>query len=398
MIVKNEEAFLEQCLQSVQGLVDEIIIVDTGSTDKTKKIALRFTSKVYDFKWCDDFAAARNESLKYATGDWILVLDADEVISKEDFAVIKELISDNFIYGYSLTQRSYTNNSSREGFNIRSQDNYSEGEGYLGWTESKIVRLFRNKKDILFKGAVHELVEDSLRDSNLKVFPINLPIHHFRESKGVEVQNKKSSLYRELGLKKVGSNPNDHCGHLELALSYRVKKDYEKALSHLQKALEIKVDFPEARCELGLLYNDLKQFEKAQECFDWCVHFFPNYAEPYFGAGVVLVNLGRLDEAENVILRGLEITPRNIHARINLGAIYERKGDFSKAKMVLVDVLKVDSRSARGYHNLGVVQEKLGKLNLALNCYQRALELGYKKEGLLERVDKIKTFLAENHG
>ena len=82
MIVKNEEAFLEKCLLSVQGLVDEIVIVDTGSTDKTKEIALKFTSKVYDFEWCDNFAAARNESLKYATGDWILVLDADEVIVK----------------------------------------------------------------------------------------------------------------------------------------------------------------------------------------------------------------------------------------------------------------------------------------------------------------------------
>src|SRR3990167_5438874 len=86
MIVKNEEKYLEQCLNSVKDLVDEIIIVDTGSTDKTKEIWKKFDFahkiKFFDFKWIDDFSAARNESLKHAAKDWILVLDADEVLDK----------------------------------------------------------------------------------------------------------------------------------------------------------------------------------------------------------------------------------------------------------------------------------------------------------------------------
>jgi len=72
LITKNEELFLEQCLNSVKDLVDEIIIVDTGSIDKTKEIAKKFTDKIYDFEWCDDFSKARNEFFKYATKDWIL--------------------------------------------------------------------------------------------------------------------------------------------------------------------------------------------------------------------------------------------------------------------------------------------------------------------------------------
>src|SRR3989344_859109 len=92
MITKNEEKSLADCLNSAKDVIDEIIIVDTGSTDKTKEIAKKFcdmrtrsqlTAKIYDFKWIDDFSAARNESLKYATKDWILVLDADELIDKE---------------------------------------------------------------------------------------------------------------------------------------------------------------------------------------------------------------------------------------------------------------------------------------------------------------------------
>src|SRR3989344_8865534 len=97
MIVKDEERFLPACLESVRGLVDELIIVDTGSSDKTKEIAQRFVDqiggKLIDFFWIDDFSAARNEGLKHATGGWILVLDADEVIAQQDHERIKQAIS-----------------------------------------------------------------------------------------------------------------------------------------------------------------------------------------------------------------------------------------------------------------------------------------------------------------
>lgn len=92
MIVKNEERFLPGCLESVKGLVDEIVIVDTGSTDGTKKIAESCRAKIIDFKWCDDFSAARNESLRHVTGDWVLYLDADERLDKSFHGTVRKLI------------------------------------------------------------------------------------------------------------------------------------------------------------------------------------------------------------------------------------------------------------------------------------------------------------------
>ena len=80
MIVKNEEDILARCLDSLKGLMDEIIIVDTGSTDRTKEIAANYTDKIYDFSWCDDFAAARNFSFYKATKEYIYAPDADEVL------------------------------------------------------------------------------------------------------------------------------------------------------------------------------------------------------------------------------------------------------------------------------------------------------------------------------
>ena len=97
MIVKNEEKNLERCLKSYAPLMDEIIVVDTGSTDKTKEIASRFTDKIYDFKWVDDFSAARNFSFEKATCDYIFSADADEVLyeeNREQFAILKQVLDE----------------------------------------------------------------------------------------------------------------------------------------------------------------------------------------------------------------------------------------------------------------------------------------------------------------
>ncbi|QUL53254.1 glycosyltransferase family 2 protein [Paenibacillus tritici] len=91
LIVKNEEQNLDQCLSSVQGIPDEIIIVDTGSTDRTKEIAAKWTQHIYDFEWIDDFSAARNESFKYATKDYILWLDADDIVTPENKIKLEQL-------------------------------------------------------------------------------------------------------------------------------------------------------------------------------------------------------------------------------------------------------------------------------------------------------------------
>ncbi|NYC11165.1 glycosyltransferase involved in cell wall biosynthesis [Clostridium beijerinckii] len=91
MIVKNEEDVIANCLESVKDIVDEMIIVDTGSDDKTKKIVKRYTDKIYDFKWIDDFSAARNFAFSKATKDYILWLDADDVVLPEDGEKFKDL-------------------------------------------------------------------------------------------------------------------------------------------------------------------------------------------------------------------------------------------------------------------------------------------------------------------
>src|SRR4051794_35424546 len=93
MIVRDEEQNLADCLRPVAELFDEIVIVDTGSRDATRQVARQFTDRVVEFTWCEDFSAARNESLKHATGDWIFWLDADDRVRPEQVAPLRDLIA-----------------------------------------------------------------------------------------------------------------------------------------------------------------------------------------------------------------------------------------------------------------------------------------------------------------
>jgi len=143
MIVKNEEAVIARCLTSVRALVDEIVVVDTGSSDRTKEIVRTFTDRVYDFPWIDDFAAARNASFAYASKDFVMWLDADDVLRGEDaeaFAHLKE--------GLSLQV---------DAVSMRYNLAFDEA-GHVTFF-SRRERLVRRERGFRWVGAVHEYLE-----------------------------------------------------------------------------------------------------------------------------------------------------------------------------------------------------------------------------------------------
>jgi glycosyltransferase involved in cell wall biosynthesis len=244
IIAKNEEKFLEKCLDSVKETVDEIIIVDTGSTDKTKEIAGKFNAKTYDFEWCDDFSKARNFSLQKATKDWILILDADETIAKKDLGKIKKLIQDKDILGYKFITRNYTNNASISEF-IPADKSYEESEKYAGWFPSLKIRLFQNKKSINFEGIVHELVEPSIEKLNGKVKIVDIPIHHFGDS-DQSAYKRKREFYLSLCEEKVKQSPQDIDALFGLGLVYKELEKYEDAINTFKNLVKINDRFAPA--------------------------------------------------------------------------------------------------------------------------------------------------------
>ncbi len=156
MIVKNEERILARCLDSVADLVDEIIIVDTGSVDKTKEIASRYTDKIYDFQWIDDFSAARNFAFSKATMEYIYSADADEVISEENrerFAQMKQVLLPEI----EIVQMKYGNQ-------LQFGTVYNYDEEYR-------PKLFKRKREFVWIEAIHETVrlEPVVYDSDIVI-------------------------------------------------------------------------------------------------------------------------------------------------------------------------------------------------------------------------------------
>src|SRR6187399_2554271 len=166
MIVKNEEDWIENALDSVRSVVDEIIIADTGSTDRTIELAGRFSPKVLHFKWTDSFADARNFTLAEARHPWILVLDADECIAARDLPLIQEAVQQK-CDGYHLTQRNYVFGNQIVGWTPNSAK-YAEGKSYPGYLDNPLIRLFRNDPEIRFRGSVHEIIDPTRMNPNLR--------------------------------------------------------------------------------------------------------------------------------------------------------------------------------------------------------------------------------------
>jgi len=139
LIVKNEEKLLEQCLRSLQGLVDEIVVVDTGSTDRTQAIALEYGARLYDFKWRNDFAAARNHALNQVRGQWVLYIDADERVRPGQDAQLRGKLEDPAFFAYTVHLHPRPAATA-----------YSE------------LRIFRNDPRIRFRGRIHENIRPGI--------------------------------------------------------------------------------------------------------------------------------------------------------------------------------------------------------------------------------------------
>jgi glycosyltransferase involved in cell wall biosynthesis len=164
MIVKNEETVLKECLESVSDIVDEIVITDTGSTDNTIKIAEEFGAKIEHFEWCDDFAAARNHSLKQCTGKWILYLDADERLSPASVMEIRKTILEAPEDCGGLVCRID---------NAHSLDD----TGVMSGSYPRVFKNFGYPK-LRFFGKIHEQISPSVFDMGYSIYPSEIVINH----------------------------------------------------------------------------------------------------------------------------------------------------------------------------------------------------------------------------
>lgn len=344
MIVKDEAVHLPGCLDSIRDAVDEICIVDTGSTDDTLAIAKEYEAKVSVYLWSDDFAAARNESLRICTKDWILVLDADERIAAEDVPVLRNLTRGSHEIAYRFTTRNYTNNTGVSEFQP-CDTNDPNARGFAGWYPSTKVRLFPNKHGARFEGKVHELVNQSLERQGVRIADCAVPIHHYPLTRDAEQIRKKQELYLKLGHAKAAADPKDPKAFAELGNQYAEVGDYGNAagayreaakldptnavylkdlggmLHHLgrheeaHRALRLAIDHDpklfDAWRNLGVVLVDTKQFDGAIECFEKALQIDPSWGEGHRYLSVAIEGSGRLADAAVESRKALEAEPRS---------------------------------------------------------------------------------------
>ncbi len=276
MIVKNEEINLTRCLASIKGFVDEIIIVDTGSTDLTIKVAEDNGAVVIPFLWQDDFSAARNASLEAASGDWILFLDADEALEPESGQILRQVIA-----------------GEEEGFFIKII-NLIGSEGSIESSPDLVFRLFRNKPDYRFRGAIHEQIVDVILEKNGQArFQIaeGIVLRHYGYLNQQILEKNKKVRNLTIIKKELDSNPDNHMLRYHYGIELYRADRFTEAAEELTKAANNTdpktVYYPKLLRYIALAHYSAQKYDWALEAITLGLQFFPDYADLYYYGGLI---------------------------------------------------------------------------------------------------------------
>ncbi len=374
MIVKDEESNLSKCLSSVKTFVNEIIILDTGSTDKTVTIAQGHGAKVYHFEWCNDFSAARNEALKYVTGDWVLVLDADETLAPEIIPNIKQAIQ-------------------REEYLLINLVRHEIGAAQSPY--SMVSRLFRNHPDVRFSRPYHALIDDRVseilqREPHWQIGYIEgIAILHsgYQQS---EITQKNKLVKAQAAMEEfLAGNPDDTYVCSKLGALYIDLGQIPQAIDLLSKGIALGDEnydiLYELYYHLGIAYSRLKDHQQAIANYQDAIKL-PIYPILKLGAynnlGNLLKDKGDLNGAKNAYETTLKIDPSFVTGYYNLGMTFKAMGLFKEAIASYVKAIDLNPNYAQAYQNLGVVLLKTGYLDDSLTAFNEAIDLHEKQNNL----------------
>lgn len=331
MIVKNEEKLLPRCLNSVKDAVDEIIIVDTGSTDNTVEIAKSFGAKVYNFKWIDDFSAARNYSLKYAACDYILNLDADEYIDNS-VKLREDMLSGKDYYYLKI-------NNFRNDYDILSH---------------KSIRLFKNNIGLLYCNKLHETLNIYDNMNSLNGEHGSTIIYHTGYLEEIVKEKNKDNRNYRIMKKELEENPTGY-NYYNIGVILYNQGNYKEALDMLKKSYPLsknKVYVHSLISYMSDCLSKLDLYEKSIDLLMDAINVYPSYTDFYYKLGNMYGKLYYLNDAEIFYKKCLELG--------------EPKGYFTANEGV---------GSYLPNYKLCLIYEELGNLDLSFEYAFKALEL-----------------------
>ncbi len=345
LIVKDELKVIARCLESVKlkmgDLVDDIIVVDTGSTDGTREMLRTLDCKSFDYKWCDDFSKARNFSIDKAKNDWVFILDADEFIVECDLVKLKYMLEEQYI----------------EYIGEVDIWNYGDVEG-LTHVDAVVPRLF-NRKEVVYTGIIHE--EPKMKnDKKVKLREIPILLHHTGYINEIAEEKDKANRNIEL-IKKSLEQEESMYLTMHLAKSYMRKGDFQNAIENLEKVIfneeSVKYEYySKSVSEYVRALLNVNQHEVGMVCENFWERCFVDSSYVYYMGHVYMRN----KHYEKAVDCFLEILNRenaeisNVMALYSLGQLFatvemyeeslkyfEMCGDYNKAVQNIIEIKKI---------------------------------------------------------
>lgn len=339
IIGKNEEQNIERCLAPLMPYGFEIIYVDTGSTDRTKELAAKYTDKIYDFEWINDFSAARNFSLRKASHNYVLVIDCDEFLTEIDLEAIEQAVNEH-PHGIGMVLRI----------------NYCESNGMQTCNPDRVERLF-HKRYYHYNYTIHEQVCDINTNSTYcERYDIPLTLDHVGYVGSDDAMRLKAERNNALLFKEIEKHPDDPYFYFQVGQSYNLISDYENAYIYYKKAFELPLNTEELWVQFmaTTFINTMTQTGRSDEAlafFEPIYDHFANTADFYCSMGNIYLNLN---------------SPQPLKAMME----YVKASQCPNAR----------EEGANTYvpnYNMGLVNEMLGNLPAAITFYQKSASYNY---------------------
>ncbi len=371
MIVKDEAERLPRALESVRRIADEIVVVDTGSSDDTVSVAESFGAKVIRSKWEDDFSQARNVSLSNAQGGWILCLDADEYVPPEAEAKILAAI---------------TREADAYFVRIESDMDSAAGRVFVNF----VPRLFRNMHGVRFQGRVHEQVSPSLEKLGARIEISDIVFKHsgYAISEAEEIQKARRNA--QLLAEDLALNPDDPLVLFHLGEAYSMMRQFGEAVSAYRKSIKAGSLQPEIASvvhqNLGAALIKLKEYDAAMSQLRRAVKINPQLLTVHLVLASALFGIKRFDRAEAEILtyiekaqekrKGVELKlgrePDIPCALVLLAKCRLAMGDLDRAREVLEDAVSRDPELRDAHLLLARIAFEQARFGAAVSHYSEA--------------------------
>jgi tetratricopeptide (TPR) repeat protein len=429
LIVKNEQESLPRCLESIADIMDEIVVVDTGSSDRTIEIAEEFGCRVFRYTWTGDFSAARNESIKHAANDWLFIIDADEELPGGESEKLRAIISKTKADIVSLTVYNKSPESGRVSSILPS------------------VRLFRRQLGLRYEGIVHNRLT---LPANIPVMRSDLSLYHYGYDLSQEKLREKRERSRALLEMQLETNPDDvfanfnmaqlliglhgtagrhtceqiidHAGrvighadpgqtgqagyrlmaHHQMAVALSALSQYEEARQHCLEALAEKEDYLDALLTLANIYLAEADLANARTCYerfltavetyrpeaerhDIIMHYLHGRHIAHYGLGTIYRLEGRVDEALKEFFKVVRECPSYLDTGYQIGALHLDRNEPARAEDILTKEIEHNPDSIAALKALARAVELQGRGDRAVAYLETALiKVPHDSEVLLQ--------------